>query len=152
MANNIFNQDFKDFIEALNKSEVAYIIVGGYSVIIHGYNRTTGDLDLWIKPTKDNYKKLQNAFGIFGMSMFDMTESNFLSNKMDVFTFGRPPVSIDILTIVKGLDFDETYKSSFITVMDEVEVRVIHLNQLRKAKLAANRPKDQDDLLNLPKS
>ena len=32
---NIFNDDFKDFIEALNRSEVAYLLVGGYSVILH---------------------------------------------------------------------------------------------------------------------
>jgi hypothetical protein len=149
-VSSILNQDFKEFIEALNKSEVEYILVGGYSVIIHGYNRTTGDLDVWIKPTKKNYSKLKNAFSMFGMSVFDMTEESFLSNDLDVFTFGRPPVSIDILTSVKGIDFDETFDTSIITVIENVRVRVIHLNQLRKAKHAANRPKDQDDLLNLP--
>jgi hypothetical protein len=39
---NIFNDDFRDFIRALNKANVEYILVGGYSVILHGYARTTG--------------------------------------------------------------------------------------------------------------
>ena len=42
---SIFNEDFRDFIQALNEAEVAYLLVGGYSVILHGYSRTTGDLD-----------------------------------------------------------------------------------------------------------
>ncbi len=30
---NIFNEDFRDFISALNENGVKYILVGGYSVI-----------------------------------------------------------------------------------------------------------------------
>lgn len=43
---NIFNPDFKEFLLALNKHNVEYIIVGGYAVILHGYSRTTGDIDI----------------------------------------------------------------------------------------------------------
>ena len=49
---NIFNKDFRDFIAALNKNEVRYILVGGYSVILHGYSRTTGDMDFWVDRTQ----------------------------------------------------------------------------------------------------
>jgi len=82
--------------------------VGGYSVIIHGYNRTTGDLGLWINPTSENYNRLIKAFRLFQMPLFGMTKEKFLSNKYDVFTYGRPPVSIDIMTHVKSLNFEET--------------------------------------------
>lgn len=150
MANSLFNTDFVDFIEALNQANVKYILVGGYSVIIHGYNRTTGDIDLWVEQTPENYLLLSAAFGIFGMPLFDMTQARFMSNDLDVFTYGRPPVSIDLLTRVKGLSFDETFAQAQIHEIDGIKVRVIHLNHLRQAKTAANRPKDQDDLLNLP--
>jgi hypothetical protein len=43
--NNIFNEDFQDFIRSFNENDVKYILVGGYSVIIYGYSRTTGDMD-----------------------------------------------------------------------------------------------------------
>jgi hypothetical protein len=52
---NIFNQDFRYFISALNQEEVRYILVGGYSVILHGYSRTTGDMDLWVERSSENY-------------------------------------------------------------------------------------------------
>ena len=86
---NIFNDDFQDFLKSLNEYNVEYILVGGYSVILHGYSRTTGDMDIWVKKTKENYLKIGKAFRRFGMPLFDMTESNFLSNPaFDVFTFG----------------------------------------------------------------
>jgi len=53
---NIFNQDFQDFINSLNKFNVDYLLVGGYAVILRGYNRTTGDMDIWVNKTQENYK------------------------------------------------------------------------------------------------
>jgi len=95
---NIFNEDFRDFVAALNKNEVRYILVGGFAVILHGYSRTTGDMDIWVDRTSENYLKLQAAFSDFGMPVFDMTEDNFLNHPIwDVFTFGIPPVAIDTM-------------------------------------------------------
>lgn len=39
---NLFNNDFKDFIESLHKFDMAYILIGGYAVVLYGYHRTTG--------------------------------------------------------------------------------------------------------------
>lgn len=147
---NIFNEDFFDFISALNNNDVEYILVGGYSVILHGYSRTTGDLDIWIKKEKENYYKLLKAFKEFKMPVFDMSEDNFLSNpEMNVFTFGRPPRSIDIMTDVKGLQFQETFAASKIIEIENLKIRLIHLNQLIQAKRASGRHKDLDDIENL---
>ena len=146
---NIFNPDFIEFIRALNKSGVRYLLVGGYSVILHGYSRTTGDLDVWIDKTPDNYERLKTAFQIFSMPLFDMSKDRFLSSEFDVFSYGRPPVSIDIMTQVKGLSFAEAYGAAETFEINQTKIRVLHLNHLRKAKRASNRPKDQDDLLNL---
>jgi hypothetical protein len=144
---NIFNEDFRDFISALNHNQVDYILVGGYSVILHGYLRTTGDLDIWINKEKKNYDRLVKAFTEFKMPVFDMTEENFLKNpELNVFTFGRPPSSIDIMTDVKGLIFEETFKTSSIVDIENLKVRVIHLNQLLNAKKASGRHKDLDDI------
>ena len=147
---NIFHEDFQDFIVALNKNEVEYIVVGGYSVILHGYSRTTGDLDVWVNKTVDNYHRLVLAFQSFGLAIFDMNEDNFLSNpEIDVFSFGRPPVSIDILTEVRGLEFPASYQNAVFMDVDGLSVRVIDLRDLKDAKKASGRPKDLDDLENL---
>lgn len=68
---NVFNDDFRDFIQALNNHNVEYILVGGYAVILHGYRRVTGDMDIWANRTKENYHKLARAFHEFRLPLFD---------------------------------------------------------------------------------
>lgn len=147
---NIFNPDFKDFIVALNKAQVQYLLVGGYAVILHGYNRTTGDLDVWINPQEDNYLRLMKAFLDFGLPTEAISKEDFLTAKeKDVFTFGRPPVSIDIMTAVKGLTFKETYETSIVNSSEGIDIRLINYNKLIIAKKAANRLRDQSDIKHL---
>lgn len=151
MRQNIFNEDFQDFIRTLNEADVRYVLVGGYSVILHGYSRTTGDLDIWVEPSEENYLCLAKAFAIFGLPVFDMTLDKFLNTEhYDVFTFGRPPVCIDVLTHVKGLDFYTVFAhSEWFSVTDELRVRAIRLSDLILAKRAAGRSKDLDDIEHL---
>lgn len=147
---NIFNSDFRDFISALNSQSVRYILVGGYSVILHGYPRTTGDMDIWVERSVENYQNIKKAFDQFGMPVFDMTLDNFLSHpNWVVFTFGTPPVAIDLMVQVQGLDFEMAYENSVLFEDDGLSVRTIHKNDLIQTKKVVNRPKDQDDLLNL---
>ena len=148
---NIFNPDFRDFISALNQEEVRYILVGGYSVILHGYPRTTGDMDLWVERSVENYQRIKNAFAVFGMPVFDMTEDNFLHHPIwDVFTFGSPPVAIDIITKLEGMDFAAAFSKAVFFTDDELQVRTIHRNDLIEAKKLAGRSKDQNDLEHIP--
>jgi len=144
---NIFNEDFQEFISCLNDCDVRYILVGGYSVILHGYSRTTGDMDIWVERTIENYKRINVAFLQFGMPLFDMTEDTFLNNReLDVFTFGRPPSSIDIMVAVKGLDFDECFKNAVFFEEEGIQIRTINIHNLISAKKAAGRHKDLNDL------
>jgi hypothetical protein len=147
---NIFNEDFRDFLAALNEQEVRYLLVGGFSVILYGYSRTTGDMDIWVERTSENYQKLKKAFNQFGMPVFDMTEQNFLSHpSWDVFTFGVPPVAIDVMVKVKGLNFQECFDKSVIFEDDDLKIRTIHKNDLIQAKKSSGRAKDLNDLENL---
>jgi hypothetical protein len=148
---NIFNDDFRDFICQLNENDVRYILIGGYSVVLHGYTRTTGDMDIWVDRTAENYKKIKLAFFAFGMSVFDMTEERFLNREIEVFTFGRPPTAIDVMTSALGLNFDECFNNSVEFDNEGLIVRTIHLNDLISAKKASGRHKDLDDLDNLLK-
>ncbi len=105
---------------------------------------------MWVNKSKENYERLNKALNDFGMSVFDMTEENFLNHPFwDVCSFGRSPVAIDIMTSVKGLDFKESYQKSKIFEEQGVQIRTIPKNDLITAKKASNRPKDRDDLENI---
>ena len=41
----ILEKDFEDFVKLLNKYNVAYMVVGGYALALHGKPRHTGYLD-----------------------------------------------------------------------------------------------------------
>lgn len=148
---DIFNVDYQEFIQYLNHAAVEYILVGGYATIIHGYNRTTGDLDIWVHQTEQNYHRLESAFKQFQMPVFDMTLDKFLhDSSIDVFSFGRPPVSIDIITQLKGLEFGQAWPKIEEKVIEgNIKVKVISRKDLISAKKASNRPKDQDDIEHL---
>ncbi len=150
---NIFNTDFREFIQALNDSNVEYILVGGYSVILHGHNRTTGDMDIWVNRTKQNYDRIVTAFAKFGMPLFDMTLPDFLNPaKFDVFRFGRKPMGIDIMTRVKGLEFEQCLKHSKLFKLEGIEIRTLDLQDLIKSKTEAGRYKDLDDISMIKKT
>ena len=151
MIGNIFQKDFRDFLSALNKQEVRYILVGGFAVILHGYSRTTGDMDIWVERTPENYLLIKKAFFQFGMPVFDMTEDNFLSHpNWDVFTFGIPPVAIDLMVKVKGLEFETCFNHSILFEDEDLKIRTISRNDLLLAKKMSGRAKDLNDLENLP--
>ncbi len=109
---DFFNEHFRDFIQALNNQKTEYVLVGGMAVILHGYVRGTGDVDIWVNKTKEDYADLIKSFYEFGMPVFDMTQEKFLSNEFDVWSFGVSPVKIEIMTAVKGLEFNETFKKA----------------------------------------
>ncbi len=109
-------------------------------------------MDIWVECTEENYQKLAMAFHQFHMPVFDMTLDKFLNVKEnDLFSFGRNPVGIDIMTAVKGLDFEDTYQLSTIFDDDGLRIRVVHVNHLIEVKKAAGRLKDLDDIQQLQK-
>lgn len=143
------HEDFQDILNIFNEHKVRYIIVGGYAVIHHGYNRNTGDLDIWVDQTEENFELLKDAFSEFGLPTDAIQKEEFLNNEMDVYTFGRPPVCIEILTRVKGLQFADTYKQAITVQINNVAVVMIDIRDLIAAKRAAGRYKDLDDIEHL---
>jgi hypothetical protein len=148
---DIFNPDFKDFIDSLNKNNVEYILVGGYAVIVRGYSRSTGDMDIWVNKTSENYFKLKKAITQFGIPAKAISEESFFSEEFDVFSFGKPPYAIEILTRLTGLtSFDDAFSAATLENINDIQVRVIHLKHLIEAKKASGRFRDLNDIENLP--
>ena len=148
---DLFNEHFRDFIQALNEQQVEYVLVGGMAVILHGYVRSTGDMDIWVNKTKLNYQRLIKAYTQSGMPLFDMTESAFLSDQYDVWSIGAPPVKIEVMTAVKGLNFNETFETAQVYEERGLRIRFINVDHLIKAKKASGRFRDLDDIEQLTK-
>jgi len=65
--------DFADFVAALNKFEVEYVIVGSFALAFHGHPRATGDLDIWVRPTEVNKTAVLKALNAFGFGDLNIT-------------------------------------------------------------------------------
>ena len=91
------HKDFKEFINLLNAHSVDYVIVGGYAMAFHGHPRFTGDIDFFVKPDRDNAKKIVSVLKDFGFSSLDISEDDFVLPGR-VIQLGFPPVRIDIVT------------------------------------------------------
>jgi len=72
---DIFDEEILKFWAALEKCQVRYIMVGGYATNLHGYQRYTGDIDIWIADTLENRRHLREAFAESGMGDYYMLET-----------------------------------------------------------------------------
>jgi len=132
----------------LNSHNVEYLIVGGFAVSYHGYPRSTNDIDIWVGITEVNAEKLVNAIEEFGFGDPSLTKELFLQPSK-VVRMGLPPMRIEVLTSISGIDFDKCYPSHVADTIDGVPVRLIDLENLKANKRASGRYKDLDDLDNL---
>lgn len=141
--------DFKDFLRLLNDRRVEYLLVGGYAVGYHGYPRATVDLDIWVAAAPSNARKIVEVFKEFGFDVNELKEELFLQ-KNKIIRIGEPPLRIEVMTSVSGVDFDACYQKRIVETIDGTPVNFINLENLKLNKLAAGRHKDLNDLENLP--
>jgi len=138
------NSDFRDFLRSLNSTGVEYLLIGGYAVGYHGYVRATGDLDVWIAVSPENAERMARALRQFGFT--SGVSSDLFLHPRKVFRMGREPVRIEILTTISGIDFEEAFGRRIRTTIDDIEVNVISLDDLKTNKKASGRLKDLADV------
>lgn len=146
----MLNQDFREFIELLNKHEVRYLVIGGYAVALHGYPRYTKDLDIWIEMDSANAQRLMEALSEFGFGSVGLTQADFTTPDR-VIQLGYPPSRIDLITTPDGVDFNTCYQSKLEISVSGVKINFIDLENLKRNKKASARLQDLADLENLGK-
>lgn len=142
-------RDFSEFLRSLSTHSVRYLVVGGYAVAWYGYPRATQDLDIWIGIDAANAANVTAAIREFGFDAPNLNEALFLGPGK-VVRMGFPPVRIEVLTSVSGLDFESAYSRRVEATIGGETVLLIELDDLKANKRAAGRHKDLDDLEHLP--
>ena len=142
------NPDFKEFVKLLIENKVEYLIVGGYAVGIHGYPRYTGDLDIWINDINENAKLVLKCVEDFGFESYNLSVSDF-TKPGNIIQLGYPPVRIDIINQVDGVNFAECFKNKKEVIADDLILYFIGYDDLLINKKTTSRPRDIDDIENL---
>lgn len=123
-------------------------MIGGYAVAFHGHPRYTKDLDIWVDRNEENAVRLIRALGDFGFASVGLTVSDFLEPGQ-VVQLGQPPLRVDLITSLEGLDFASCYPSRISKALDGTMVDFIDVENLKVAKRSAGRAQDLADLENL---
>lgn len=142
------SQDFREFVEFANSRNLQFLIVGGYAVAFHGHPRYTKDLDIWIERTPENVDKLLAVLDDFGFGSAGLGKSDFLQPNR-VIRLGKPPLQIDLLTSISGVEFPDCYPNRQYLVSDDVRLPFISIEDLKTNKRASGRHQDLADLENL---
>jgi hypothetical protein len=145
----MLSKDFKEFVALLNAHGAKYLVVGGYAMAVHGRPRQTGDLDIWLKRDHDNALRVTAALQDFGFGGLGLSVDDF-EVPDQVVQLGYPPFRIDLLTDIDGVDFDAAWPSRFEYLLGELPIPFIGIDALKENKRASGRPRDIDDLENLP--
>lgn len=137
----------------LHDKDVKYIMVGGFATNLHGYSRMTADLDIWLKDTLENRKKLRAVLRELDLGDFEGIESMQLIPGWSSIVLNSG-LELDLMTSMKGFEqssFDECFDLSVIAMIENIPIRFLSLNHLILAKKEVFRDKDKIDLIELEK-
>ncbi|HEV8241508.1 MAG TPA: hypothetical protein VGS57_19255 [Thermoanaerobaculia bacterium] len=142
-----FNDDFVDLLRALLQSGVEFVVVGAHAMAVHGVPRATGDLDLVVRPTTENARRLVAALRAFGapLEAHGVGERDF-SSPGAVYQIGLPPRRIDLLTSLTGVSFDDAWAGRVEIHVADFTVPFLGRDALLHNKRATARDKDLADL------
>ena len=141
----MLNDDFRELLSELSDAEAEFLVVGAYALAAHGLVRATGDLDIWVRPSRENAERVRAALLKFGAPA-DMFSTEDLQQPDLVIQLGLPPVRVDLLTGISGVSFDDAWPERVVLELGELRVPVLSREHLIRNKRATARDQDLVDL------
>jgi hypothetical protein len=140
-------KDFADFLESLNREDVAYVVIGGMAVLAHIPYRTTRDLDVLIEPTLENAEKARRAVAAWGSFDPEYTPADFIAG--DVLSFGGL-LRVEIHSRVPGVEWSDVWNGRVESEFLGVPTSFASVDDLIRMKRATgNVEKDLPDVQRL---
>jgi len=141
--------DFPTLCAHLRRHNVDFLVIGGWAVIAYGLPRTTLDVDIFIKPTKDNAERLIGALSEIGFGTAnEITPEEILGKPVLMFA---DQIRVDIFTKPWGLpDYDACFERRWEAEFESAKIPFASLGDLIKSK-ETGREQDKADLVSLRK-
>lgn len=137
--------DWSEFIALLKHHRVRFVIVGAHALAANGRPRATQDIDIFVEPTLENAARLGDALRVFGFPKL-ADESHRFAEPDRMATLGNPPLRIDLMTSIAGVDFPRAWDTRLSAKMGAHDVPFLGRQALIDNKRAAGRPKDLADI------
>ena len=137
--------DFRELLELFNEQKVDFIIVGGYALAFLGAPRATGDMDILVRPDRENGGRIVKVLDRFGFSELGLVSEDFTKPDV-VIQLGRPPGRVDLLTSISGVSWEDAFTNRVPANYGGVPVAFLGRSQFILNKRATGRAKDLADL------
>lgn len=140
-------RDFEDLLIELCEAGAEFLLVGGWAVVLYGHVRATDDMDIFVRPTPENAKRVHAALANFGapLEAHQLTPHHF-ATKGDAYRFGIAPLKIEVLTQISGVSFDEALEGAQAFDLEGQAIPYIGRAALIRNKESAGRHKDLADV------
>lgn len=148
-----------EIFAALNDVDARYLVVGGFAVILHGYMRSTVDVDLVVELDADNCRRALKALHSIGLrprlpiDLMDFADAEkrrvwFEERNMLVLQLWDPtnPFRSVDLFVREPFAFEEMWQTSIRKTVAGVVTPVVSREHLVAMKRAAGRGIDLDDI------
>ena len=150
-------------LEALNRANVRYLVVGGLAVVAHGFVRFTADIDLVLDPEPAAMRRAIDALSGLGYrprapvaftELADPEKRRTWAREkgLTVFSvFSKEHAATEIDVFVEApFDFESAYANAErLDVAPEVSATFVGLSDLIAMKRRAGRPQDLQDVAEL---
>ena len=137
--------DFKELLALFNARAVEYVIVGAHALAFHGAPRYTGDLDLYLRPSPENARRVMAALREFGFGATGLAEADFAAPNR-VIQLGYPPVRVDLMTSLTGVADEAILAHRVAGEYGGLPVHYLGRAEFLANKRACGRKKDLADL------
>jgi hypothetical protein len=138
------NPHFFDLLFEFNGARVRYLLVGAHVLSYYGRPRTTGDLDLWVEPTRRNAERVFRALEEFGAPLAGISPVDFRTPGT-VFQIGVAPSRIDILTSLSQVVFATAWRNRRRARYGGLPISLLSERDFIRNKKAVGRPRDLAD-------
>lgn len=144
--------------EALDRARVAYAIVGGYAVALHGAVRGTLDIDLVLRFDEKQFEAAERAFCSIGLEprlpvtaseVFRFREEYVRNRNMTAWTFVNPARPSEIVDVILTSDLRDM-RVRRVKIQGK-SVKLASIDDLIRMKTESNRPQDVEDVKALKK-
>ena len=153
-----------ELLRSLSEGQVRYVLVGGMAVQLHGFMRSTFDIDLVLAMNDENLVRFIAVANRFGLVPSIPVSIESLRNATQIeqwhrekgmlaFSLREPQVGGGVVDILVRPDvpFEQLMENAVVGKLFEQQVWIAAIDDLLTMKRIANRPKDRLDIEALQK-
>jgi len=144
---------FEEFATEMNLFRVRYLVFGGLAVVVHGYIRTTGDVDLWVEKSTENLALVKQGFLKMNYSLEEVEEAAAHYQKglkLTMFLDEDSETPIEFMPIyATKVSFEKAWEIKKQHPFGETFINVVDMDTLTDMKLRAGREQDLRDVVEL---